>query len=796
MIGFFVNQLALRTRWSEELSFRDLLVRIRETVLGAYEHQDVPFEKLVEELQPERNLSRHPLFQVKLVLQNVPELQQGTGEVEGLSFEPLQGSGTETIKVDLHWMMWRAADGLRGRLSYSQDLYCEATAERLLGHVKRLLEEIAVRVEGEVGAFELLTEGERKQLLVEWQGPEKFYGEPRCVHELIALNALRSPEAVAVQWDDGQCSYEELNGRANQLARYLRGLGVRPEMRVGLYGDRCLELIVGMLGILKAGAAYVPLDGGCPKDRLRWMMEELEIGVLVTQAKYRDGIPGYWVQVICVDNDWEEIAKENSGELEELAGPENLAYAIYTSGSTGKAKAVGIEHRQLLHYVRAMGERLKLKECASFGLVSTLAADLGYTMVYPALTSGRRLHLAPEWETGRMESYLERTQVECLKITPAHLRAMMGRDGKVGILPSRRLVLGGEASESEWVEGMRDLGKGCEIWNHYGPTECTVGVTAYQVLSAGEGGVQGRRIPMGRGVANTQVYVLDRGMKLVPVGVAGELYIGGQGVGRGYLKRPELTGEKFVPNPFTEHEGERLYRTGDRVRWTADGNLEYLGRVDEQVKIRGYRIEPGEVAAMLREHRGVREAAVVVQEELTGEKRLVGYVAKKAGEEELKVGELLSHLQERLPAYMVPARLVMLEQIPLLANGKIDRRALPAAELESEAERYVAPRNDVEEILCGIWEQVLGVTRVGVEDNFFDLGGHSLLATQVIARVVSVFGVEIPLPVLFEAPTVARFAEQLEQHESGLEELLQEVESLSVEAIETQLGIKSKNENQ
>jgi acyl-coenzyme A synthetase/AMP-(fatty) acid ligase/acyl carrier protein len=439
-----------------------------------------------------------------------------------------------------------------------------------------------------------------------------------------------------------------------------------------------------------------------------------------------------------------------------------------------------------------MGERLGLNQCASFCLVSSLAADLGYTALYPAIANGARLHLAPDWETGKMQKYLENAQVDCLKITPTHLRAMIDKEGKARVLPRKRLVIGGEASELQWVQWLRSLDPQREIWNHYGPTESTVGVTAYNIASSPDP-KQGR-VPIGRGISNSQTYVLDHQMRLVPVGVSGELCIGGAGLARGYLNRPELTAEKFVPNPFGGSRGERLYRTGDRVRWRVDGNLEYLGRVDEQVKIRGYRIEPGEITAMLRDHAGVSEAIVVVQQDASAGKRLVGYVVGKPGERELHPSELRNYLQERLPDYMVPAHLVVLDSMPLLPNGKVNRRALPAADIKGEGKKYVAPRDAVEETIANIWGEVLAVEQVGVEDNFFELGGHSLLATQVVARIGDVFGNELPLHLLFEAPTVAGLAERLRQQGLNLEELLAEVESLSDDEIESLLSLDAENE--
>jgi amino acid adenylation domain-containing protein len=791
LIGFFINQLVLRSEWSENLTLRELLMLVRGRVLAAYQHKHMPFEKLVEELAPERELNRSPLFQVKLVLQNAPHMEIADKvRLEGLEFEAFDFLEKEAIKVDLHCMLWPTPDGLRGKLSYSRDLYSEATVERMLGHIKRALEELLTSPERRVNELELLTEAERQQLLMEWIGPQKTYEKLPLVHEQVAEHARIRPDAVAVVGSNGDSySYQALNRRANQLARYLRNMGVGPEVKVGLYGKRSPEMIMALLGILKAGAAYVPLDGDCPKDRLDWMIQEMEISIVITESVYRDGVPGYWIQTVCVDTDWAEIAKESTSELERNVVPENLAYAIYTSGSTGKAKAVGIEHRQLLHYTQAMAERIQFAGTASFALVSTLAADLGYTMLYMGLTHGGALHLAPEWESGKMQEYLKQASVDCLKITPTHLRVMVAKQGDEGILPCKRLVLGGEASEREWIERLKQLNSECEVWNHYGPTECTIGVTAYKIE---DGEDRQGRVPIGAGVANTCLHVFDEAMKLVPVGVTGELYIGGAGVARGYLNRPELTAERFVPNPFPASAGERLYRTGDRVRRRRDGNLEYLGRMDEQVKIRGYRIEPGEIAAVLREHSGIKDAAVVIHEHLRGEKRLIAYAVGKPGAEELSQASLRKYLLERLPDYMIPARTVLLDAIPLLPNGKINRRALPPVELEGEASRYVAPRTSAEEIVAGIWQQLLGVARVGVDDNFFELGGHSLLAAQVMARMESLLGVELPVHLLFEFPTVGELALQIQEHESRIGSLLEEVEALSEEATDILLDNKLK----
>jgi amino acid adenylation domain-containing protein/non-ribosomal peptide synthase protein (TIGR01720 family) len=753
LIGFFVNQLVLRMPWTGNPPFVDVLRQVRSLVLAAYEHQDVPFEKLVEVLEPVRALNRPPLFQVKLVLQNMPTAPV---DLAGVQVRTV-AAGPEPVKVDVHMMLVRGAGGLRGVLSYSQELFAPASAARLLARMQTVWAQVAADATVRVGDLRLLSETEAAEVLAAGTDAGRPATRPGGVPEWIAAQGIARPDAIAVVEADHAYSYAEVTGRAHQLGRYLRTLGVGPEVPVGLCGTRSAAMVVGMLGILQAGGAYVPLDAAQPSARLAGMLEAAGISLVVTHARHRTQLPGYSVQVVCLDGDeGAEAATHSPAPLDGPVAAEQLAYAIWTSGSTGEPKAVAIERRQLAHYVEQMGARLGLAECTRYAWVTTLAADLGYTVVYPCLSHGGVLAVAPVWEDGETDTWLAAAQVDCVKTTPRQLRALW--DGRAParrgeLLPWQRLVLGGEAPDGGWVAEVeatrRAVENTCEVWNHYGPTECTVGVAAVRVERPERGVALGR--PVG-----TTAYVLDAALGLTGVGTPGELYIGGASVGRGYLHQPGLTAERFVPDPFGA-PGARLYRTGDRARWQADGLLAYLGRLDEQVKVRGYRVEPGEIEAVLRAHAGVRAAVVLAQDQ-----GLVGYVVLARG---VGLSDVERTVAERLPGYMRPT-LVPAAAIPLTSNGKVDRPALaalrPPAEASAEAEDRAAPRTPVEEIVAEVWRQVLDRPWVGREDNFFELGGHSLLATQVVARVRPMLGVEVPLRVVFETPTVAGMAAAVE----------------------------------
>ncbi|MGZ3457554.1 MAG: amino acid adenylation domain-containing protein, partial [Archangium sp.] len=756
LIGFFVNTLVLRTRLGGDPTFRELLARVKETTLGAYAHQDLPFEKLVEELRPERDPSRPPLFQVMLDLQQdpLPELA-----LPGLELRVLEVD-RRTAKFDLTLFLTDSARGLTGSLEYDTDLFDGSTAARMLGHLRVLLEGITAHPEHRLSELPLLSDAERRQLLVEWNDTATDLPHHTCFHQLFEAQVAHTPEAVAVEDAGTRLTYRELDVRANQLAHHLRSLGVGPEVRVGLCVERSVEQVVGLLGVLKAGGAYVPLDPAQPADRLRYMLEDAATPVLITVERLAGTLPLKDERLVRLDAEAEALARQSARAPDSGVGPKHLAYVLYTSGSTGRPKGVMVPHGGLSNYLHWAVEFYGLREGNGAPVHSPLVFDLTVTSLLAPLAAGRTVWLLPEkaGAEGLTQALRARTGYSLAKLTPAHWELVRQTlpaaeaEGRVGTL-----VVGGEAlpptSLGYWREHMR----GTRLVNEYGPTETVVGCCVYEV--PGHEAPRGP-VPIGRPIANTRLYVLDARMRPVPVGVPGELYVGGWGVTRGYLGRPELTAEHFVPNPFGTQPGARLYRTGDLVRHRADGNLEYLGRLDLQVKLRGHRIELGEVEATLAQHPSVREVVVVVREDSPGDKRLVAYLQGEG----LESRELRSFLQRKLPEYMVPTAFVVLEALPLTSNGKVDRKALPAPEAERLVEgTLAAPRTPAEELLAGIWARVLGVERVGIHDDFFELGGHSLLATQVVARIRDTFQVEVPLSLLFAAPTVARLAERMEE---------------------------------
>jgi amino acid adenylation domain-containing protein len=766
LMGFFVNTLVLRTDLSGNPTFQELLQRVSETALGAYAHQDIPFERLVEALRPERNLSRQPLFQVMFILQNAP---MEPLELPGLNSSLLEVD-TGTARFDLTLSMGENEQGLIGSLVYNTDLFDVATISRMAGHFQTLLAGIVTNLQQRLSELPLLTDAERQQLLVQWNDTKTDYPKDQCIHELFEAQAERTPNAVAVVFENEQLTYRELNRRANQVAHHLHTLGVGPEVCVGICMERSLEMVVGLLGIVKAGAAYVPFDPAFPKERLTSVLEEVQTSVLLTQQRLVKNLPKHQVHLICMDTGWEAIAQESEENPVSEATTENLVYVIFTSGSTGRPKGVAVEHRQLINYLNSILERLDLSAGVNFALVSAFTADLGNTAIFPALCTGGCLHVVSQERASNpdaLSDYFRRHPIDCLKIVPSHLAALLASsDHPEQILPRRRLVLGGEASSWDLIEKLRMLGLDCLILNHYGPTETTVGVITYLV----EQGqpmeqVKGNRsatLPLGRPIANTQVYLLDCHLRPVPIGVPGELYIGGDGLSRGYLNQPELTAEKFIPNPFSNKLGARLYRTGDLARYLPDGNIEFLGRIDHQVKLRGFRIELEEIETLLAQHPAVRETLVIVREDSPGDKRLVGYVVPHQ-EQVLTSSELRSFLKKMLPDYMVPSAFMLLKALPLTPNGKIDLRALPAPDTSRAelAATCTAPRDLLELRLVQIWENLLDVHPIGVTDNFFDLGGHSLLAVRLMAQIQQQFGQDLPVATLFQGATVEHLASVL-----------------------------------
>jgi amino acid adenylation domain-containing protein len=573
-----------------------------------------------------------------------------------------------------------------------------------------------------------------------------------------------TPDAIAVVFEDKQLTYRELNQRANQLAHYLRTLGVEPEVLVGICVERSLEMVVSLLSILKAGGAYLPLDPALPKESLAFRLIDAQVPILLTQKGLLKREEAQVQTVLYLDADWELIAQESSANPNSEVIPENLAYVLYTSGSTGQPKGVAIEHRQIVNYLHAILDKLQLPTGASFATVSTFAADLGNTAIFPALCTGGCLHIVSQelsTDPKALAEYFGHHPIDCLKITPAHLASLLASNASDSILPRQCLVLGGEAASWDLIEKIQQYAPNCRILNHYGPTETTVGVLTYPVSNK-QASYNSKTVPIGRPIANTRIYILDRYLQPVPMGVAGELYIGGDGVARGYLNRPDLTAEKFIPNFFSNESSLSLYKTSDLARYLPDGNIEFLGRLDNQVKIRGFRIELGEVEVAIAQYPGVRETAVIAREDVPGHKYLVAYIVPNH-EGAITSSDLRGFLKAKLPDYMIPGAFVILSALPLTPNGKVDRRALPAPDFQPELQlSFVAPRTPIEEMLASIWADVLRIEIVGVHHNFFELGGHSLLATQVISRVRDTFAVELPLRSLFEAPTIAEFASRVE----------------------------------
>ena len=750
LIGFFVNTLALRVKVQGERSFREVLEGVRRVALGGYEHQELPFEKLVEELQPERDLSRNPLFQTVLVLQNAAEESL---EMPGLSWSPLPVNNT-TAKFDLSLSLADTERGLAGTAEYNLDLFEPSTISRMMGHLKVLLEGVLAEPERSTSDLPLLSQGERQQLLVEWNATAVEYPREQGLHQLFEVQAERTPRSVALVAPDGELTYGELNCRANQLAHYLRRLGVGPEVRVCICAERSSRMVVGMLAILKAGGAYVPLDPAYPAERILFTLRDADAPVLLTERRLLDQLPLQTARVVCLDSDWERICLESAENPRRLVTDENLAYVIYTSGSTGVPKGVAIQHSSAVTLLHWAHETFTAEDLSVVLASTSICFDLSVFELFVPLSMGGKVALAGNFL--ELNSLPAAQEITLVNTVPSAITELLRNDN----LPASVRVanLAGEPLSNQLAQMIYE--RGIErVYNLYGPSEDTT-YSTYALVE------RGANVPVsiGRPIAQTRTYILDQHLEPVPVGVIGEIYISGEGLARGYLHRPEATAEKFIPNPFSEQPGARLYRTGDLARYLSDGTIDFLGRNDHQVKLRGFRIELGEIEALLARHEAIRESLVMVREDAEGERKLIAYLIAEQGAG-IGVSELRSYLKERLPHYMVPSAFVWLEALPLTPNGKVDRRALPAPDQSRQelADRLVAPRTPVEEMLAGIWSEVLKVEQVGVYDNFFDLGGHSLLATQIISRTREIFHIELPLRCLFESPTVADLSEQIER---------------------------------
>ncbi len=773
LVGFFVNTLVLRTDLSGDPTFRELLGRVRDVTLGAFAHQDVPFEKLVEELQPERDTSRTPLFQVMFSLQNapLPPLRMGDIEISQLDDE------TEVSPFDLSFDVTERVDGLLCTLEYNTDLFDGATIKRMLKHFTMLLDAAVTDPSASLGALPLLTDEERRQLLGEWNETRRDFPRDRCVHELFEEQAARAPETVALVCGGERLNYAELNARANRLARHLRACGVRAEARVGILLEREAWAGVALLAVLKAGGAWMVLDPAYPPPRRSFMLEDAGASVLLTTTRLAASLPEHGARLVCLDAEAQQIEVHAASDLGQVAAADNLAYLVYTSGTTGRPKGTLVEHRSLVNTSLAFAAQHRLTSRDRLLQFASLSFDVAAEEFFGAWLSGARAVMRPAhvFDTiGEFVRFVEREGLTLANLPASFWAEWLttledqrgGEDHEThgALLPStlRRVVVGNEKTLSTTLESWRQIvGSRVEWSNAYGPTETTVTASNYEPCEAGAAHLRTHVAPIGRPIANAELYVFDARHQPVPVGVIGEIYVGGAGVARGYHRGPALTAERFLPHPYARLPGLRLYRTGDLGRFLPDGNIEFLGRADEQVKVRGFRVEVGEIEAVLRQHPEVREGAVAACDDKSGGLRLVAYVVPRTPEAEL--WDLRDFLRGRLPEYMLPSAIVRLEAFPLTPNGKLDRKALPAPDGGSrEAEGpYVAPRSELESLIAGVWQEALGVERVGVRDNFFNLGGHSLLLIRVNNRLREALRVELPVVELFKYPTVSALAEHL-----------------------------------
>lgn len=756
LIGFFVNTLVLRTDLSGNPSFVELLKRVRKVCLGAQAYQDLPFEKLVEELHPARDMSHNPLFQVMFVLHSVYFEEP---RIPGLGIANVQGI-RKTAAFDLTLHMAEVGGEMEGWFEYNADLFEEATLCRMEAHFRNLLSDIVSRPEARIGDLSVLGEAERRRLLTEWNATRTTFRRDISLHGLFQEQVEKTPDAAAVVFEERQITYGELNRRANQLAHLLQRLGAGPEMIVGLCVERSIEMVVGILAILKAGGAYLPIDPSYPKERIAFMLEDAQAPLLLTQARLRESLPELQATVICIDSETERIS-EAAENPKFRTVPENLAYVIYTSGSTGRPKGVAVTHANAVHSTLA---RIAYygNTIPRFLLLSSFAFDSSIAGLFGTLCCGGRLILSAEGSQSDLSvlaGIIQRHAVSHLLCIPSLWGLLLEQAGPEALGSLKAVIVAGEPCSIGLAREHRKILPDAAFFNEYGPTEATVWCSVYEVRAEEDHPV----IPIGRPIAHTQLYILDEYLQPLPEKVAGEIYVGGAGLVRGYLDRPDRTAERFIPDPFGDAPGARLYRTGDRARFLRDGKIEFLGRIDDQVKIRGYRVEPGEVEAAFGQHPAVAEVAVVAREDAPGAKRLAAYLVLHAGAE-LDLEDLRSFLRRNLADYMIPSAFVVLDSMPRTPNGKIDRKGLPVPRLcDGPAGSYLAPRTETEARLADLWKEALGLDRVGVRHNFFELGGHSLLAARLLFRIREVFKVDLPLRSLFQNTTVEAQAKRIEE---------------------------------
>lgn len=748
LIGHCVNLLPLRTTIDASQTFSSYLSRRQPEMLDAYEYQQLTFGELVQKLAIARDPSRIPIVSV------VFNIDKGL-QANQMPFSGLEASFFANPRAFENFELFINAvdnpDGLVLECQYNTNLFDRQTIATRLAEFEILLTGIVSDPDRSLATLPLLTADEQQWLERQNQTAAEF--PALCLHQLFEQQAKLAPDRVAVTCGYCQLTYRELDTQANRLAAYLQTLGVKPEVTVGICMERSVEMLVGVLGILKAGGAYVPIDPAYPKERLSFLMQDANVGVLLTQTAIKANLPATAAQIVNLDRDWLTQIPSSDGFQPSSVTPDNLAYIIYTSGSTGKPKGVQIPHCNVLNLLNAMRQQPGLAAEDTLISVTTLSFDIAVAELFLALSVGAHLVIATREvasDGNRLMNLMSEVAATYLQATPATWRLLLtaGWQGN----PDLKIISGGEALQRDLANQLLD--KGASLWNFYGPTETTIWSSGYRIESIAA------PITIGYPLANTQMYILDAQMQPVPVGIAGELHIGGAGIARGYLNRPELTAEKFIPNPFDSTT--RLYKTGDLARFLPNGQIECLGRIDFQVKVRGFRIEIGEVEATLAEHPSVRECAIAAWKNDDSDERLVAYIVGVRGDEGTTVGELRTFMKQKVPEFMVPSNFVLMDALPLTANGKVDRKALPKPDVaKSLAENYVAPRSDIERDMADIWAKILKLERVGIHDNFFELGGHSLLAAQLLSRIRQQFAVEIQLRLLFEASTVAELADRI-----------------------------------
>jgi amino acid adenylation domain-containing protein len=761
LIGFFVNTLALRASFEGDQSFRELLRQVRERALGAYAHQDLPFERLVEELRLDRSLNRTPLFQAIFTLQNfAPARAASSGERAQLSSSlAISSLGVEVgaAKFDLTMILEESSDEIGGSLGYRTDIFERESINRLVGHFKRLLEGVVEQPNCCLSRLPLLSHAELKQLLVDYNQTRKDYPSETTVHHIFGWQARRSPESVAVVYREQQLSYEELERRSNQLAHHLRRLGVGPEARVGLLLERSVEMMVVLLGVMKAGGAYLPLDPAYPVERLEWMLKDAGASVLLTHRGLRGHLGDFAGEVVEVEDEWAQIAGESEQAPVDLVCGENLAHVLYTSGTTGRPKGVAVLHRGVVRLVWE-AEYMSFGAGAAMLHVGSISFDAATLEFWgPLLNGGRCVMLPEQIATPRViGEAVARHRVTAAVLTTALFNAVID-EGPEALAGMRQLLVGGEEICGGHVRRAQKALPGLEITNVYGPTESTAIASCHLAGQVRED----EEIPIGRPINNTRIYVLSRELNPTPLGVIGEIYIGGDGLARGYWERAELSAERFWPDPFSDRAGERMYKTGDLGRWRPEWRLEFVGRNDWQVKVRGFRIELGEVEQSLREQAGIKEAVVLVGRDRLGEKQLRGYyIAERA--EGPEASEVRRDLTRRLPAHLIPSSLIRVDSWPLTPNGKVDRERL-LAKAETEEERGGdRPEGETEKWLAEMWKELLVMKEVGRDENFFELGGHSLLLARAHRRIVEQKGVEMTIVEMFRYPTIRALGQRID----------------------------------